>query len=300
MHVVDQVHVRPLTVTTAEVSWSIQPSDEPITRSRFTVLRAESPEGPYVDVSGPLVNTFVFVDKVNLKSKLDRIGWRIRVDHVPTGVSVTYPNGTPDESFRYHPDLERAADREGYNPDYVALEIVRRNNLLLRRFTGRLVAYCPVRWQGPRCRLCYDRLKQRSKRSACNECYGTTFQGGYYAPIPVHVDFNPSPNVVQIANFGKLEISDTVAWMSNFPAAKPSDMLVEKTGARWRVVQVNGATKSRYLVQQYLKVEEIERSDPEYLFPVDVDFSHPAEDFAGFFPKKFSPKAVPTEGSGLL
>lgn len=300
MLVVDRVSVRPLTTSAAEISWGIQPTNEPLVQSRFHVLRSESPEGPYVDVSGPLANTFLFVDRVNLKSKLSAPGYRIRVDHLPSGISVTYPDGAFDEAFTFHPEFERAEEPGEYGPDFVALEIVRRNNLLLRRFTGRVVAYLPVRTHGPRCARCYDELKMRAKESSCNECYGTTFQGGFYEPIHVFVDVNPSPDLVQIANFGKLEVNSTVLFMSNFPIAKPNDMIVERTNRRWRVVQVNTVTKNRYPVQQFLQVEAIEKSDSEYLLPVDLELEAPPEDFIGFFPRKHSPKATPTEGSGLL
>jgi hypothetical protein len=300
MHVVDQIKIRPLTVKAAEVSWTIVPSDEPLVNSRFHILRSESPNGKYTDISGPIVNTFSYIDQVNLKSKLNEIGWRIRVDHLPSGLSEIYPKGTPDESFILHPELDKVSMLDGYGPDFVALEIVRRNNLLLRRFTGRLVAYCPVRWQGPRCALCWDNQKKRSNSSSCTECYGTTFQGGYYDPIHVFVDVNPSPNVLQLSTFGKMEINNTVLFMSNFPLAKPNDLIVERGNRRWRVVQVNVITEKRYTVQQYLQVEEIEKSDAEFLFPVDLDLEAPPEDFVGFFPKKNSPKAVQTEGSGLL
>lgn len=300
MLVVDKVSVRPLTVTSAEVIWEIVPTEEPLIYTRFHVLRGESPEGPYVDVSGPLVNQFTFVDHVNLKKKFSSVSWRIRADHVPTGISVIYPNGNPSESFIFHPNLDRASIEGDFDQDFFALEIVRRNNLLLRRYTGRLLAYFPVRTQGPRCAACWDNIKKRINRSNCSECYGTSFQGGYFDQINVFIDINPSPNLVQLANFGKIEVNTTVLFMSNFPTAKPNDLIVEPTNRRWRVVQVNSVTHKRYTVQQYLQVEEIEKSDPEFLLPVDMDLEHPPEDFVGFYPKKYSPKAVPTEGSALL
>lgn len=300
MLVVDKVNVRPLEVTLAEITWSIEPTDEPLIYSRFHVLRAESPNGPYVDVSGPVANSFTWLDKVNLKSKFNDISWRVRVDHLPTGISVTYPNGTPDESFILHPDLERAAITEDYGPTFTALEVVRRNNLYLRRFTGRVIAFCPIRIQGRRCSLCFDNLKKRSNSSQCRECFGTTFEGGFYEPIHVFIDVNPSPNVIQVATFGKLEVNQTAMFMSNFPLAKPNDLIVERTNRRWRVIQVNTVTEKRYTVQQYLQVEEIEKSDAEFLFKVDLDLKAPPEDFIGFFPKRFSPRDVQVEGSGLL
>lgn len=300
MLVVDDITVRPLSTTAAEISWTIVPTEESLTTSRFHVLRSESPEGPYVDVSGPLVGTFSYLDAVNLKSKFNEIGYRIRVDHLPTGVSVTYPNGAPGESFVLHPDFHRVKFAEDYGSDFIAMEITRRNNLLLRRFTGRLLAYFPVRTQGPRCALCFDNLKKRASKSGCRECYGTTFQNGFHDQINVFVDVNPSPNVIQIANFGKMELNSTVMFMSNFPLAKPNDLIVEPSNRRWRVVQVNSVTKNRYVVQQYLQAEEIERSDAEYLLPVDLDLKAPPEEFIGFFPKLESPRSVPVEGSGLL
>lgn len=297
---IDRVVVRAVTVTSVEVTWILKPTDEPLSSSRFTVLMSESEQGPFEDVSGPLTDTQTFVCRVNLKAKHNTLCWRIRVDDVITGISTTYPNGTPTEAFRFHPLFDVVTMPSDYGQSYIAIEIARRNNLLLRRFTGRLTAYLPLRTQGKRCPQCWDEKKRRGNSSSCVECYGTTFQGGFYTPIPVFVDFNPSPNVIQISSFGKMEENQTAAFMGNYPLVKPNDMLVEQTNRRWRVVQVNAIAEKRYIVQQHLQVQEIERSDAEYLLPVDLNMKAPTEDFVGFFPKNYSPKLVPTEGSGLL
>lgn len=97
-----------------------------------------------------------------------------------------------------------------------------------------------------------------------------------------------------------MEENQTAAFMANYPLAKPNDLIVEQTNRRWRVVQVNNAAEKRYIVQQYLQVQEIEKSDAEFLLPVDLEFKAPSEDFVGLYPKRFSPKLAPTEGSGLL
>lgn len=300
MHVIEEVIVRPLSVTAVEVDWVLQPTDEPLVNSRFTILRAESPEGPFVDVSGPLVDTPGFVDSVNLKAKHADVFYRVRVDHIPSGITVLFPNGTPDESFILHPNLQVAAVAGEFGPDFVALEITRRHNMLLRRFTGRVIGYFPVRTRGARCPLCYDQKKMRSNNSACPDCFGTTFDKGFHAQVNIFVDVNPSPAVVQNATFGKLVENQTVIWMTNFPKAKPNDMIVDQQNRRFRVVQVNPVTQKRYIVQQLLQVQEIDRSDAEYLLPVDLSLKAPAEDFVGFFPEKFSPKEVRTEGNALL
>lgn len=300
MLVVKHVSVRPLTVASAEIFWALVPTDEPLINARFRVLRSEAPDGPYVDISGPLVNTFHFVDHVNLKSKFDNVSWRIRVEDVQSGVTVDYPNGTPDESFTFHPLLDRVALLGDFGPDYIALEIVRNLNLLLRRFTGTLCAFLPARTMGPRCTLCYDKLKMKQKLSTCPECYGTSFQGGFYNPVNVFVDLNPPPSVVQISNFARSQVKNSVLLMANYPIAKPNDVIVDRANARWRIVQVNTVTEKRYVVQQVLGVEEIEKGDSEYLFPLDLSLKAPAEDFVGFYPQENSPRVVQAEGSGLL
>ena len=300
MLTVDTINVRPLTVKSVEITWTIEPTDEPLNLSRFRVLRSESPEGKYVDVSGPLANTFIFLDHVNLKQKFNKVSWRIQVDHIPTGITQIFPAGTFDEAFEFHPEFARSVTPGEFGPDFISLEISRRNNLLLRRFTGKLCAYFVIKTQGQRCVVCFDNLKKRSKQSQCPECFGTTFQGGYFEQINAFIDISPSPDIVQIANFGKMQPKQSVMWMSNFPLAKPNDLIVEPTNRRWRVVSVNGATHKRYLVQQYLQVEEIDRSDAEMLLPADLDLRHPPEDFIGFFPQREDPRTVQQEGSGLL
>lgn len=297
---IDKVIVRPLTVTSVEVTWTLKPTDEPLSSSRFTVLMSEAEQGPFIDVSGPLTDTQTFICQANLKAKHNTLCWRIRLDDVITGISAMYPAGTPTEAFLFHPELDVVTLPNDFGQSYIAIEIARLNHMLLRRYTGRITSYLPVRTQGKRCPQCFDEKKRRSNSSACVECYGTTFQGGFYSPINVFIDFNPSPNVIQISSFGKMEENQTAVFMGNYPLAKPNDLLVEQTNRRWRVVQVNGVAEKRYIVQQHLQVQEIDRSDAEYLLPVDLNLKAPSEDFVGFFPKKYSPKLAPTEGSGLL
>lgn len=292
--------MRPLSVTSAEISWTLVPTDEPLTTARFTILRSETPEGPYVDVSGVLANVSKFVDRVDLKVKHNTVGYRVKVLDVPSGVEVIYPDGTPQEAFTFHPDFNRIATPGEFRADYIALEIVRLNNLLLRRFIGKVCAVFQIRTQGMRCPVCWDNLKRRVNSSKCVQCYGSGFDGGYYDQVNAFVDVNPSPNVIAIANFGKIEENQTIAWTANYPELSANDMIVEQDNRRWRVVQVNTVTKNRYIVQQMPLLQEIDRADSEYLLPVDLTLKAPAEDFVGFFPIKNSPKLVPTEGSGLL
>lgn len=292
MLLVSKVIVRPLTATIVEVSWEIDPTNDDLSKVRFSVLRSESGEGEFKDVSGPLTNQFAFLDKgVNLKGKYREFKWRVRVDNANDNTVKEFPIGTPGDGFKViDRDFSKGAQIE-LEPDFFALEIIRRNNLYLKRFVGVVCAIFQARTVGQRCGTCWDDILKRATVSHCPDCKGTGFSKGFYNQVNTFIQIDPSPSAIQVANFGDLEINQTAMIASNFPTIQPRDIIVERTNRRWRVINVNTTTRRTHTIRQFLRVEELPKGDPEYLIPLTADIVEPEDTFIGFFPK---------DGSALL
>lgn len=285
----ERVDVRPLTVDVAEVSWVLVPTNDDLSKIRFHVLRSEGAEGQYVDISGPLVNQYAFLDKgINLKGKFRELGWKVRVKNVQTLVEEDFPKGDPQDAFKLIDQKYDNAARIELEPDFFALEIIRRNNLYFKRFVGVMCAIFQARTLGQRCPTCWDDVLKRATVSNCKDCFGTGFSRGYYSQVNAFLQIDPSPNAIQVAEFGDLEVNQTVMIASNWPRLQPRDLIVERTNRRWRVVNVNTTTRRTHVIRQFLQVEELPKGDPEYKVALTAPITEPPDTFIGFFPKNGS------------
>lgn len=260
------------------ISWKISDTDHDLARYRFTVLKANAPNGPYEDLSGQLVNQFEYFDRTpQMRSHFRKFYYRIRMRDVQENTEVLSDAFTIDS-----------------DPDFFLLEIRRRNDLYLRRFVGIPAAILIAKTWGQRCSVCFDQIKQRIRSSQCRTCFNTGFVGGYFKQVDAFVNFSPNAELVALLETGETQPSQTNMWLSHFPLVSPRDMIVEfpikSEQRRWRVVTVGKTERLRATSRQIAQVTEINRTDIEYLVPVEK-FIPPKERFLGF---------RPADGSGLL
>jgi len=234
------------------VSWSIKPTVENIADYTFSVWRSNSPEGPFKLIQGGLVDTFVYKDpSVNLKHRWRKYYYKIQVD----------PHNDPHYSPWIGPESRQN------RPDTIASEIIRRNDLLLQNFVGiDAQLYIRKTW-GQRCCTCWDPIKQRKRESNCPVCYNTSFVGGFFGPIPIRINFSPSPEMIRQANFEQ-HPDATNAWTSNYPQISAKDIIIEEGYKRWRVVTPSFTQKRRVKVHQVLQLTGVNLNDIEYKLPV--------------------------------
>lgn len=150
------------------------------------------------------------------------------------------------------------------DPDLIALEIVRRHALLLRRFNGISVFSFIAKTFGQRCR-CFDFVKQRVTSSRCLDCFNTGFTGGYFSGIPGYMAFEITSEMKQAAvAWGELEDDQTTAWTVNYPLLSPRDMIVESDSRRrWRVEAIQEIHQKGYVIMQILRLARIDKGDIE-------------------------------------
>lgn len=229
-----------------EMEWDTDNDPRPLS----VIERSESPEGPFDGIAEPKLREEYIDQPIDLSKKLRTYYYRV--------VFVT-PSG--DRITKTEPEYIRT------DPDPYALEIIRRNELLLERYIspddpvsdGKVYIF-PKQSQGERCPECWDEVKRRRSKNDCEACNGSGFiNGGYLDPIETYVAFSSPNEQSNPTQMGQKEESQTVAWTSNYPIVKPQDIIVEPyKNERWRVVNTNPSEKGRYVLRQTMNLTEVD------------------------------------------
>lgn len=239
------------------VQWGLEPESTDLASVEVELLRSESPSGPWtkLQVFDPF-ETFAFTDRTApWRSKNFELYFRLQGVDKGSGQPVCdcLPFG-----FQGQLPLD-------------AVEIIRQHNILLKGVnghppqTGISTTVYKKRTFGRRCSECVDAATGRKVISQCRVCNGTGFADfGYYDPIRVPMNFQPSPRLIQLSTLGKVEDKETTAFMTNFPIMYVGDMVVEPNEAHWRVVQIDVTERKRVVVHQLLRLRQLDHNDVEY------------------------------------
>lgn len=266
---VKEFKVRSLDIDFSELSWSLCNTSEDVLDYTFQVFRSESPMGPFEIISQPFSDRYIFIDNaILIGDKWRRYYYRLRITNKitdeweETGTAVKEPE-----------------------PDLVAMEIRRHIQILFREYAGRRLWLLPSRQSGQRCECWAPRLGQRT-RSGCVSCYDSGYVRGYYNPIEMYGQIDPSPKANQSTNVGAQQQTNTTGKFPDYPPLKPGDVIVELENRRWRVVSVTATEKARAVVHQEAVLHEIPRSDIEYSIP--IVFEEALKDLWATPPRNFS------------
>lgn len=263
------VVVRSLDVDFHELTWEVENQSLDPYDFTFQVLRSESPEGPFEPISVPFQDQYRFIDNVLQTAHRWRVyHYKLRVTHRPDGEQRDFGpySGLPE-------------------PDLIAMEVRRHIELLMQEFAGRRMWVLPVRTFGQRCD-CWSHALQRRTRSGCRRCFDTGFVRGYWAPIEIWGQIDPSPKTNQVLNVGSTQQSNTTGRMGHYPGLKPDDVIVEAENRRWKVSKVGSTEKGRATLHQELELREIQAKDIEFTIPLEMDralkdlFITPARNFS--------------------
>jgi hypothetical protein len=246
---IENLKVCTLSVDHNEVSWSVRVATIDVLDYTFQVLRSESPEGPWDELSPAFEDGYIYLDNAVMSHHRYRQWYyRIRVRRKGT------------QEF-----WDSAPATQEQEVDLVGGEVRSHLTMLHREFIGVRCWVLPVRTFGPRCTSCYSVTARNKTRSGCRTCWDTSFVRGYMHPIETWVSIDPSPDVEQSTEAGKLQQTDTTARMPYFPPMKPGDVIVESAAVRrWRVNQVSKPRHVGTATHQELGIHEIPQSNIEY------------------------------------
>jgi len=249
------LRVRSLDIDFNEISWRVEGHGDVLDYT-FQMMRSESPLGPFEPLAPPFEDQYLFVDnRLPAGYQWRQLYYQLRLT-----------DKRSNEQTLFGPVAHEA------DPDIMALEIRRHIQLLMAEFVGRRCWVLPIRTFGPRC-SCWSTTLNKITRSGCRLCYQTGFIRGYWRPIEVWVQIDPSAKTKQTSSLAVTSQANTTARCGYFPSLKPDDVLVEFENRRWRVVKVSATEKGRAILHQELELHEIPKSDVEYSIPLNMDES---------------------------
>lgn len=224
-----------------------------IRRFDFYVLRSEAMFGGYEIIGGPYKDTYRFRDvSPALMHKWRELYYKLRIVDTET-----------QEAEEFGPTAQQG------EPDLIALEIMRQEDVLFREFAGRRCWLFPVRTFGAKC-TCFDKAMGRRTRSNHMPCFDTGYLGGYLSPVECYVQIDPAAQNPTVTPLMEQQNTNTSMRLLSFPPVKPKDILVEAENKRWRVATVNTTQRLRAVVHQEVAVHEIPRGDIEFKLPINI------------------------------
>lgn len=146
-----------------------------------------------------------------------------------------------------------------------ALEIQRREYLLLSRFVGGKSYVFRKRAYGPRCSECWSSKLELVTKDNCKTCYGTSFEGGYWPPAPSYLQYETTPNENQKTYFGITESNQIGAWTISIPEIRPDDLVLR--AGEWSLYRVDKITPTELqgnTVRQILTISQLDKGFVEY------------------------------------
>jgi len=235
------------------VIWDLEKTSQDLRYLKFFVDRGESADS-LQQISGAIAHDALreYVDETPILSDNTKTYYyRVR--------AVEFLGETPVQTFYSEPSTW-----EG-NLDLVGLYVVEEHLFALRYVYGvPAFIYKKIR-DGAYCPNCFDPILKRVTKSNCKVCFGTGMLGGYYPAIPVWMSFEPDPKITQVAEFGLRDVSQTDVQFVNYPLLSPDDVILEvKQGKFWKVSSVRYPQKNRTTMLQFLRLNQIDRSDVEY------------------------------------
>jgi len=250
----DKIEVKALTVLPLSrsqfaISWEFEPTISSFADFEFALEKSEAPHDGFEFLAKVTPKERYYVDSNVAIFKLWKSYYvRMRITHRASG--ETWHS---ESVMTEHP------------PSIEALELIRRTKITLEnpRFGNGVQCKIWLRKEGgQRCVECYDPIKKRSTKTNCVNCYGTTYDGGYYKAVDVFVNFSVDVKSMGITDSGNMVNSANRAMIGNFPILKPGDVVADTRLNRMWVLaaDVTNIERRRHIIKQIVTLKEEERT----------------------------------------
>lgn len=243
-----QVTVYPQWFTQVSLDWTIPPDWGVCTYNVYSRL---GPEDEWQRLTSSPLHNPQFTDPTNRQTSKYASTYYV--------VEAMLTNGT---SFRSAPTTWKLNRRN--KVEFIASEIQRREYMLLTKFVGVKSFLYRRRYYGLRCPRCWSSTVEKVVDDHCPVCIGTSFQGGYFDPIPLFVQYETTPNNRSLTYFGKLEANQIGGWTISVPEINDEDIIIRS--GDWSVYRVIVVTPTELLtntVRQMLTLTQLGRGDIE-------------------------------------
>ncbi len=244
------VQVYPAWYKQVAIEWSIPAS---MGNCLFNVYFAPTENGPFVKLNAaPLDQTYLADVTTQEYSKRDK-GWYIVEAILPISGLLVRSNPTTWTTFQRK---------------WVGLrsqEIQRREYWLLSKFTGVESQLFRRKSYGLRCPRCWSDRNEQILDDHCPVCIGTSFDGGYFEPYPLFLQYESTPDERQRVYYGISEPNQIGAWTISLPEINVYDVIVRKGDwAVYRVERILTTELQANTVRQILTLTELSKGDVEH------------------------------------
>lgn len=233
--------------------WSIdQEVGEKISDFGYIASISESENGPWIELFPSPIFAYGFIDTITQRGMFDqRLYYRIKAININTG------------SEFYSEPVCLDVEDDNYISDYISTQ----QSLMLQRYNGKPALHFARKKFGDRCPDCYDEIYQKSMKPKCKKCFGTTFIGGYYAPIKIYINTNKQTKAIDKSENGVNENGELSGWTSNKSIIEPDDLIVflKKTSERYLVGPVLPSSINDTIVRQDLSLIRLKQDHPAQL-----------------------------------
>jgi len=213
------------------LKWEIENIPDGYTE-RVNVFRSESKDGPWEPLAADITGQEYYHD------------FNARMRHPELTIYYKLTGYVTDGGDPADTQDIKASDVEWfrYEPDAIAAEMIRRNNLLLQFYSGFKCMVLIRKTWGPHCVACHDDVLGAGTSSGCKECFNTKFHGGYYTPILTYIGFMEDGQ--ERRNLQVLTTAPDVQqfWTTNMPELKKGDVFIDNKNQRWKIEVVKMKT----------------------------------------------------------
>ena len=269
MITLENVTIDTLGVGNRRLQWEVVPTHEDLNNYTLDLYRAEAPG--LVTEFEVMASGVSVLDGTYIDSGLQRMDYSTNrqiyyylniVNNVTPAISLDGPYVMKSE------------------PDYVSNEILRRYGIFFDnpRYQTRTFHVLKKRTWGNTC-SCVDSVTQEVRDENCEICYGTSFEGGYFAPIAVRGMRSDKPSRQMINLFGAWHDTNVFFKLQNTIDVVPGDIIVDEHNERYLIEgPVNHLQKGIYTLLSNVRAKTLSKSDPIYRYGMVEELGGTIED----------------------
>lgn len=235
------------------------------------VARAQSPEGPWDVIASGLRDTYNFQDTrlstTPLPTAYDAPDMYSLARETYYQITVTPPSGVAN-AFQSAPcAVEPGLSRR---TRLLKRKILHDQAVGYRHLNGiDLVVLKRRRW-GTRCRACYDAVTRQATLEHCTTCYGTSFEGGYWAPVLIRGRREAAAVESQVTSHGDSDVKYNDFNILDYPHIEYKDLIVDLVrNDRYQVQRVHQTELQSVTCHQKMTASLLGRNSVEYGILID-------------------------------
>lgn len=219
----------------------------------FNVYKSEIEDGEFVKINHTPIEEPIFKDTTTRQFSKSDQGFYIVEAVLPDTRRVQSLPSTWENARTHWVELR-------------AIEVQRREWILLTKFVGVKSFVLRRKTYGQRCRECWDFYLEKLLKDKCETCLGTSYEGGYFKALETYLQYDPNPKQYIYQYFGGWEPTNLSAWTISFPDINPRDLLYRiADGAMFLIEEVSGTALQASTVRQIFKLNQLDTESPEYL-----------------------------------